>query len=70
MDFDSNLLMVSLLFGLIGMGMLMYGKKAGRMMPLVAGVGLLTLPYFITSFAVMIVVCLTLTASPWIVREG
>jgi hypothetical protein len=70
MDFDTNLLMVSLLFGLIGMGMLMYGKKAGRMMPLVAGVGLITLPYFITSFAVMMVVCLTLTASPWIVREG
>jgi hypothetical protein len=70
MDFDGNLLMASLLFGTIGMGMLMFGKKSGRTMPLIAGLGLLTLPYFITSIAVMMVVCLSLTASPWIIREG
>ena len=35
MEMDGNLLMASLFFGAIGMGMLMYGKKAGRMVPLV-----------------------------------
>jgi len=45
MDLDSNLLMASLLFGTIGMGMLLFGKKSGRTMPLIAGLGLLTLPY-------------------------
>lgn len=70
MDFDSNLLMASLLFGSIGVGMLLFGKKSGRTMPFIAGLGLLTLPYFITSFAVLMVVCLSLTASPWIIREG
>lgn len=70
MDLDANLLMASLLFGSIGMGMLMFGKKSGRTMPLIAGLGLLALPYFITSLAVMLVVCIGLTVSPWIIREG
>ena len=33
---DGNLLMASMLFGGIGLGMLIYGKKAGRLVPLIA----------------------------------
>ena len=33
-NMDMNLVMISLVFGMIGMGMFMYGKKAGRMVPL------------------------------------
>ena len=42
---DGNVLMASMLFGSIGLGMLMYGKKAGRPVPLIAGLALLTIPY-------------------------
>jgi hypothetical protein len=70
MDMDGNLLMASLLFGLVGMGMLMYGKKSGRVIPIGAGLGLMVLPYFITNLVVLLVVCAALTGAPWLIREG
>ena len=53
MNMDMNSLMVSLLFGAIGMGMFMYGKKAGRMVALGAGVGLMIVPYFIPNVIII-----------------
>ena len=67
---DSNSLMASLVFGMIGMGMFMYGKKAGRPIPLAAGAGLMVIPYFITHLVIMIIVCGALTAVPWLMRES
>lgn len=66
---DNNVLMMSFFFGMIGMGMFMYGKKAGRLVPLGAGVALMAVPCFIPSLAALIIVCCGLTALPWIVRE-
>jgi hypothetical protein len=70
MDMDGNVLMASILFGLIGMGMLMYGKRAGRLVPIAAGLGLMVVPYFIPNLAVLLVVCAALTGAPWVIREG
>ena len=67
---DSNELLVSCLFGLVGMGMFMYGRKAGRFVPMVAGGLLMAIPYFIPNLIAQIVVCTAISASPWIVREG
>jgi hypothetical protein len=67
---DSSSLMWSFLFGTIGMGMFMYGKKAGRPLPLAAGAGLVVVPYFISHVVVMIVVCGALTAVPWLFRDS
>jgi hypothetical protein len=67
---DSGYLMASLLFGMIGMGMFMYGKKACRVVPMAAGAGLMVLPYFITHLILMIVVCGALTAAPWLFRDA
>lgn len=66
---DTNSLMLSLLFGCIGMGMLMYGKKAGRMVPLGAGLALMVIPYFIPSAIAMTIVCSIITALPWFFRN-
>ncbi len=66
---DAGTLMASLLFGLIGMGMLMYGRKAIRPVPIVVGVILIVLPYFISNLIAMIVICSALTAVPWFLRE-
>src|SRR2546421_12176132 len=46
MDLNENHLWVSLVFGAIGAGMFLYGKKAGRMVPLGAGLGVVVGPYF------------------------
>jgi hypothetical protein len=38
----------SILFGTVGMAALGYGKKAGRLNPMLLGGALMTFPYFIT----------------------
>jgi hypothetical protein len=65
---DTNSLMLSFVFGMVGMGMFMYGKKAERFVPLAAGVGLMVMPYFAPNLLVMGVVCCVLMAMPWLVR--
>jgi hypothetical protein len=67
---DDNLLIVSMLFGTIGLGMLMYGKKAGRLVPLIAGLALMTIPYFIPNLLILSIVCAALTAAPWVLRQA
>lgn len=66
---DSNNLMLSFFFGLIGMGMFMYGKNSGKMIPLGAGVLLMGIPYFISNAAVLLLVCCGISVTPWILRE-
>ena len=66
---DSTSLMLSLLFGSIGMGMFMYGKKAGRMPPLGAGLALMVLPYCIPNVMALLVVCCAITTVPWFLRH-
>jgi hypothetical protein len=67
---DSTTLMLSMLFGTFGMGFMMYGKKAGQMVPILAGLGLMLLPYFIANTIAMLIVCGSLTAVPFILRNG
>ena len=67
---DTGTLMASLFFGLIGMGMLMYGRKVFRPVPIVVGLILMVLPYFISNLIIMLVICSALTAVPWFLREA
>ncbi|MBY0263387.1 MAG: hypothetical protein K2Q20_13650 [Phycisphaerales bacterium] len=46
-------LFVGLLLGLIGMGLLMYGKKAASPKAIVGGLVLCVVPYFVASVVVM-----------------
>ena len=70
MNLDMNLLMASLLFGAIGAGMMMYGKKAGRPVPLFAGLALCALPYFIPNLIALLIVCSLITVVPWVLRNA
>ena len=67
---DSSSLVASFVFGMVGMGMFMYGRKAGRLVPLASGAGLMVLPYFITHLVIMLLVCSALTAVPWLLRDA
>ena len=60
----------SFAFGLIGLGMFVYGKKTARVVPMAAGAALMTVPYFIPNVAVLIVVCSAVTAAPWLLRDA
>jgi hypothetical protein len=66
---DMTSLMLSMLFGTIGCGFLMYGKKAGEILPMGVGVALMVCPYFIANVVAMALVCGVLTATPFVLRE-
>ena len=66
---ESGTMYVSLLFGLVGSGMCMYGYKMGRMVPLGAGAVMCLVTYFIPNAILLLIVCCLLSAAPWIVRE-
>ena len=67
MDFST--LMLSLLFGAVGMGYLLYGKNVGQLMPIGAGLGLMLSPYFISNLIILLIVCCLLVAVPFVVRQ-
>jgi hypothetical protein len=70
MDMNMNNLMLSLLFGCVGMGYLMFGKKMGQLMPILCGLGLMVIPFFFSNTWVLLVACLALCAVPFVVREA
>jgi hypothetical protein len=49
MGFDPGSLFVNLVFSAIGLALVTYGKKAGRLPQLVAGGLLMIYPYFVDS---------------------
>jgi len=59
----------SVLFGTIGAGYFIYGKRQQRLIPLIAGIGLCAFPYFIPNSYAMVIVGAILTAAPWFLRE-
>lgn len=61
-------LMWSVLFGAVGMGYFVYGKKQRAIVPLLCGVGLMVVPYFISHTTSLIVVGVALAAVPYFVR--
>jgi hypothetical protein len=67
---DMTSLLVSLLFGMIGMAMFAYGKRQGRMVPLGAGAALMALPCFIPNLIAMLVICSAITALPMFIQDG
>jgi hypothetical protein len=67
---DTNAFLASFLFGMIGMGMFMYGKRAGRLIPLGVGVALMVVPYFFSNVLAMSAVCSALIGGAWLVREA
>jgi hypothetical protein len=62
-------LIYSVIFGSIGFGYFIYGKKQQRMVPFIAGLGLCVFPYFISNLYAMVIVGIILTAAPWVLKE-
>jgi hypothetical protein len=69
MEIDSNYLMLSLLFGAVGMALFLFGKKAQRIPHIVAGLALMTCPYFITNLIAMTSICVILAVVPFFMPE-
>lgn len=54
-----------MLFGAIGMGYFVYGKRQSALLPLMCGIGLMVFPYFVTGTLWMLLVGAALMAAPW-----
>ena len=65
---DSSLMLWSVLFGGIGAGYFIYGKKQKAPVPLFAGLALLVFPYFMPNVMLLLLIGLALVALPYFVK--
>jgi len=66
---DSASIMIwSVLFGGIGMGYFMYGKKQKAIVPLCTGIALFIFPYFMSSVTMLLIVGVILVATPYFIK--
>ena len=68
LDGTATGLMWGLLFGSIGVGFLIYGKRQKAIIPLCVGIALCVFPYFIANVYMLVLVGLVLVAIPYFVR--
>ncbi len=61
--FETNFLFASLIWGSIGLGYFIYGKRQRSWIPMVGGVLMMALSYFAGSVLVMSLACLGLMAA-------
>jgi predicted membrane protein len=57
-----------MLFGAIGLGFFVYGKKQRAIVPLSCGLGLMVFPFFVTNTFLLVAVGAGLMAIPYFVR--
>lgn len=60
LDFDSSFLFASLLWGSIGVGYWIYGKKQREMVPMIGGAVMIGVSYLVSSWLLMTLIDLTL----------
>lgn len=57
-----------MLFGAIGVGYFIYGKRQSALVPLVCGIALMVFPYFLSNAWALVLVGVVLMAIPYFVR--
>ncbi len=69
--FDTNVLFASMLWGSIGLGYFIYGKRQQSFVPLVAGLLMMGASYFAPSILIMSLICLGLMAAVYLlIKQG
>ncbi|MGH8212618.1 MAG: hypothetical protein ACREPP_05235 [Rhodanobacteraceae bacterium] len=61
-------LLWGLLFGSIGVGFFIYGKRQSMVVPLVCGLALMVYPYFVASTWLLLLLGIALMAVPYFLR--
>jgi hypothetical protein len=59
----------SVLFGAVGVGYFIYGKRQRMMVPFAVGVALIVFPYFISNVYLMVLAGVGLSAVPYFIRQ-
>jgi hypothetical protein len=65
---STAVLLWGMLFGAIGFGFFLYGKKQKAVVPLITGIALCVVPYFIANVYALVMVGVILMAIPYFVR--
>jgi hypothetical protein len=65
---DATTILLQLFLGLLGFSFFIYGKKQKSLMPLISGVGLMVIPYFISNVWLLIVVGVVFVFLPKMVK--
>jgi ABC-type Na+ efflux pump permease subunit len=65
---DSSMMLWSVLFGGIGIGYFIYGKKQKAVVPLLVGLALFVFPYFMPNVTLLLLVGLVLVAIPYFIK--
>ncbi len=66
---DQATLWWGLLFGSVGLGFFMYGKRQQAPVPLLCGLGLMLFPYFVSNAWILVLVGGSLMALPYFLRR-
>lgn len=62
-------LLWGVLFSSIGLGFFIYGRRQNKLIPLLSGVALMIVPYFMPNTAALVIVGLIFIAVPYFVRR-
>ncbi len=65
---NTSTLVWGVIFGAFGMGYVVYGKKQKAGIPLLSGVGLMVIPYFLTNPYLLALSGIALIALPFVIR--
>jgi hypothetical protein len=69
--FNANFLFASLVWGSIGIGFLIYGRKQGSWVCLMVGVLMITASYFASTATIMTIICIALILlAYYLLRQG
>jgi len=66
---STSTLMWGMIFGSIGVGFFIYGKKQKAVIPLFSGMGLIVVPYFISNIYILVLSGIVLIALPYFIRR-
>lgn len=66
-EITASSLLLGLLFGSVGLGFFIYGRKQHAVVPLLCGLVLMVIPYFIPNAWLLFVVGAVLVAIPYFV---
>ncbi|NOZ04295.1 MAG: hypothetical protein GXO92_06795 [FCB group bacterium] len=65
---NTSLFIWGMVFGIIGLGFFTYGRKQKAAIPLLTGIALFILPYFISNVYALVIVGVLLVVLPFFVK--
>jgi hypothetical protein len=65
---NTSTIIWGVIFGSIGLGFFVYGKRQKDIIPLFSGIGLMVFPYFISNLYILILLGIILVAVPFVIK--